>query len=338
MPVIPLLQSIARGARLDFVARIANRRRLLIVTYHGLREDSSPARSWLLLPQSEFVKQLEHLCAHYDVVPLDDAVRNSQGGEAQSRPRACITFDDGYRNNFDLALPILQRLSVPATVFLPTGFIGSERVLWTTQLELAMRHGSISDHEQLAHWLGIQRPNTSAENFEFHVSEALKRMSPGARDSILAKAFALFPAVPRVETDPFAFLTWANVRAMEAAGLITFGAHTVNHEIVRNLDDLALHDEIARSVTEVRAQCARPSRVFAYPNGRDVDFDERAGRVLREIGCVAAVSTIEGLNDAAVPPFALRRVSVGASMRLPEFRSRVSGLDSQARRLVRAGS
>jgi peptidoglycan/xylan/chitin deacetylase (PgdA/CDA1 family) len=121
---------------------------------------------------------------------------------------------------------------------------------------------------------------------------------------------------------------------MEATGLVSFGAHTVHHEIVRNLDDVTLRREIADSISEVRRRCARPSRVFAYPNGRDVDFDERAARVLSELGCIAAVSTIEGLNDASTPRFALRRISVGGAMGFTEFRSRVSGLDSQARRFV----
>src|SRR5438477_13051075 len=108
MAIIPVLQSISRGARLDALARIANRRRLLIVTYHGVREDSSYTRNWLLLPQSELIKQLEYLDTHYEVMPLDDAVRDYQQAP-RSRARACITFDDGYRNNLDLVLPVLQR-------------------------------------------------------------------------------------------------------------------------------------------------------------------------------------------------------------------------------------
>jgi peptidoglycan/xylan/chitin deacetylase (PgdA/CDA1 family) len=332
--VIPILRSLARGARLDSVARVANRRRLLIVTYHGLRHDSAPDRSWLLLPLSEFVKQMEYLRSHYDVVPLDEAVQDYRAG-SHSRARACITFDDGYRNNLELALPVLQRLGLPATIFLPTGFIGTSKLLWTTKLELALRHASDADRHRVAEWVGVDRVPAASVECVFQISEALKTLPPARRDALLAKTYAMLPPPSSAEVQPFAFLTWPEVHSMEKSGLVAFGAHTVNHEIVRNLDDAMLREELATSIAEIARQCSRPSRVFAYPNGREADFDDRAVRILQELGCTAAVSTIEGLNDASVPPYALRRVSVGADMHITEFRSRVSGLDSQARSLVR---
>lgn len=333
MPVIPVLQSVARAARLDLLARVANRKRLLIVMYHGIRDDASAARNWLLLPRSEFTRQVEFLSAHYDVLSVDDALVETEG----SRPRACITFDDGYRNNLELALPILQRLQLPATVYLPTAFIGSKRLLWTTRLDFAFRQVDEATRTLFAKWacVGEVAGNTAVP--AHRVSDALKQMNPAKRDEILMKIFSQVPEPSVEETAPHAFLTWDDVATMEATGLVSFGAHTVHHEIVRNLDDLTLQRELTDSLTEVRRRCARPSRVFAYPNGRDIDFDDRAARMLEALGCVAAVSTIEGLNDASTPRYALRRISVGGDMRFAEFRSRISGLDSQARRLVKEG-
>ena len=126
--VIPVLKSIAHRAHLDSAARFANRKRLLIVTYHGLREDASPHRHWLLLPLSEFARQMQYLQSHYNVVRLDDAIRDLDT-ESVSEPRACITFDDGYRNNLDLALPVLQRLGLPyRVVLLAAGDTGCRRL------------------------------------------------------------------------------------------------------------------------------------------------------------------------------------------------------------------
>jgi len=333
MPVIPVLQSVARAARLDLLARVANRRRLLIVTYHGIRDDASPARSWLLLPLSEFERQVEFLGAHYDVLPVDAALAETESG----RPRACITFDDGYRNNLELALPVLQRLQLPATIYLPTAFIGSKDLLWTTRLDFALRRVDDPTRSLFADWASASR----AENGDVpahRISDALKQMAPAKRDEVLMRIFSHVPEPSGEEAAPHAFLSWEEVGAMEATGLVTFGAHTVNHEIVRNLDDLSLRRELADSLAVVRKRCARPSSVFAYPNGRDIDFDDRAARILEELRCIAAVSTIEGLNDSSTPRYALRRISVGGDMGFAEFRSRVSGLDSQARRLVKEGA
>jgi peptidoglycan/xylan/chitin deacetylase (PgdA/CDA1 family) len=332
MAPTPLLRRLACGARLDAIARVANRKRQLIVTYHGLREDSSPARSWLLLPLSKFVAQLEYLRSHYAVMPLDSDGRNR--GTDHGRAVACITFDDGYRNNFEIALPVLQRLGLPATVFLATGFMGTDRVLWTTRLELAVRQASAQAQRELADWLGIAPADGNGDRFANHVAEPFKTMRPAARDAALAEAYSRLPTPAARDFQPFQFMSWEDVRAMESTGLVTFGAHTVNHEIVRNLDDRTLHDELATSIADVNRQCESPSRTFAYPNGRAVDFDDRAEQMLREAGCTGAVSTIEGLNDHHVPPFALRRISVGAEMEFADFRLRTSGLDAQVRRLA----
>jgi len=332
MALIPVLQAVARAARLDVIARAANRKRLLIITYHGIREDASPARSWLLLPVSEFARQMEFLHANYDVVSIDDALTT----ETSARPRACITFDDGYRNNLDLALPILQGLRLPATIYLPTAFIDTSHVLWTTLLDLGLPKASPSARAQIAELLLLPHDPSTA-TFVHGASDALKAVGPREREYLLKKIFAVIPAPTPEETRPHAFMTWSEVHRMETTGLISIGAHTAHHEIVRNLDDVSLQDELRSSVEEVAKRCTRPSRTFAYPNGRAIDFDERSGDILASLGCIAAVSTIEGLNDASTPPFALRRISVGGAMRFAEFRSHVSGLDSQARRLVRNG-
>jgi peptidoglycan/xylan/chitin deacetylase (PgdA/CDA1 family) len=330
MPVIPVLRSVARAARLDLLARVANRKRLLIITYHGIREDASPARSWLLLPLSEFERQIEFLRTHYDVLPIDEAIATPDS----DRPRACITFDDGYRNNLELALPVLERFGLPATIFLPTALIGSNDLLWTTRLDFALRHATDAACSLFAKWVGIEVRSERGVSLSHRVSNALKTFAPAKRDEVLMRIFSQVREPPSDEMASHAFLTWDDVATMEATGLVTFGAHTVHHEIVRNLDDVTVRRELADSIAEVGKRCARPSRVFAYPNGRDVDFDERAERLLPELGCIAAVSTIEGLNDASTPRFALRRISVGSEMRFTEFRSHASGLDSQARRLV----
>jgi len=326
---MPVLQSAARAARLDLLARVANRKRLLIITYHGIREDASPARSWLLLPVSEFTRQMEFLRAHYDVLSIDEALTTP----GNRRPRACVTFDDGYRNNLELALPVLEQLRLPATIYLPTAFIGSRHVLWTTRLDLGLPKATPKVRVQIADWLSLPH-DPSTPSFVHGVSDALKALRPRERDYLLTKIFAQLPALSADEIQPHAFVTWSEVSRMEATGLISFGAHTAHHEIVRNLDDESLRDEIRSSVNEIASRCARPSSTFAYPNGRDVDFDERSGEILSSLGCTAAVSTIEGLNDESTPPYALRRISVGSAMRFTEFRSRISGLDSQARRLL----
>src|SRR5687767_3260086 len=86
--------------RIDALARRLNRHKLVIVCYHGVvAERKSSVNSWLLLPLPKFEQQLAYLRRNYDIRDLDSAVRLLRG-RALARPTACITFDDGYRNNY----------------------------------------------------------------------------------------------------------------------------------------------------------------------------------------------------------------------------------------------
>ena len=98
------------------MARRARVPSLLVVCYHGIRPDESASRHWLLLPQSALERQLRWLRSSYDVYPIDEALARLSAGEGR-RPMAAITFDDGYRSNATLALPVLQALGQGPHIF-----------------------------------------------------------------------------------------------------------------------------------------------------------------------------------------------------------------------------
>src|SRR5687768_16736353 len=134
MSLTHVLQNARTG--LGDIRGATSRNALLILAYHGIRSDESPLRNWMLLPQSEFSRQVAELRERYEILPLDDAVARLRSGTLDG-PTACITFDDGYENNLSLALPVLRAHQAPATLFLATHFIGATSVLWTTTLDAA---------------------------------------------------------------------------------------------------------------------------------------------------------------------------------------------------------
>jgi hypothetical protein len=123
------------------------------------------------------------------------------------------------------------------------------------------------------------------------------------------------------------------VGALAHSGWVTFGGHTVNHEILSTLGDADVESEVRGSVAAVTSLGAAMSATFAYPNGRRRDFDDRAVAALRAAGCSAAVTTLTGLNTPDTDPFALRRVVVGDRETLADFKLMTSGFLSDARRL-----
>ena len=328
---------LACGVGVHRVAHRLHRDHLLIVMYHGVTDDPEQARRWWHhVHLSDFERQLRYLTQHYDIQPLDEALERLWSG-ALDRPTACITFDDGYRNNLTVALPALERFGAPATVYLATGMIGTASRLWTVELDHACSTMVLPTLDLACVGRSVlPTPDSVARRRAFDVLVAkLKQVSPSERARALDELFAqMGHTLGRVEDDGFAMMDWDEVRRMAGSPLVRFGGHTVNHEIVARLDSHALEREIRGSIETVTQNVASVSRTFAYPNGSASDFDARAVEAVRAAGCVAAVSTIEGLCRRDTDRFALKRIAVGNDTTLDQFRLLTSGLIPDLRALV----
>jgi peptidoglycan/xylan/chitin deacetylase (PgdA/CDA1 family) len=325
------------AAGLPDIARWRNRHRLLVLTYHGLRSgDPPPGFSWPLLHIDAFDRQVSYLKERYRIVPIDAAIQELLSGGLRE-PAACITFDDGYRSNFTLGLPVLQRHAAPATIYLATGLIGTDRILWTAELDLAFQQTSraVVDLRPLGFDVVRLEGVTQRALLARGVINQLKPLAPGARAERLAHVRAELEMSAPEHGGAYSFMSWDDVRKLEESGLVRFGAHTVNHEIVTTLGDNELSAEVVQSINTVRTRVRDASVTFAYPNGTRADFDERVVNILRKCGCAGAVSTIEGLNDREVDPFALRRFNIGSEMGMAEFRLLTSGALARRARIQR---
>ena len=317
----------ARRAGVAALGRRTNAGRLLVVCYHGVRADDDPERHWLLLAQSEFARQIEFLAANYRCLSLDDGFAELQAGTLRA-PTVCVTIDDGYLNSRTHALPVLQRHRVPAVIYLPSALIDRGELPWLVRLELAFRdtQATAVDLSRLGLGRAVLASDADRDRVGRDVVLALKEL-PDAAAAEWEDEITRTLGQPRSAlAAPWRIMTWDDVRDVGRSGLVTFGGHTVEHRLLSRLDDAGVEREIIDSVRAVSAATTAVSRTFAYPVGRPIDFDARAQAAARRAGCVAAVSTIEGLNDGAVDPYALRRLSVGQHMALDEFALRAAGV------------
>ena len=113
-------------------------------------------------------------------------------------------------------------------------------------------------------------------------------MTPEVRSSVLQRIHQALKVDEVPHLPEFALMDEADIAALERSQLVTLGGHTVNHEILSNLDDQSLDREVSDSIAAIGRMTTRCSRTFAYPNGTAADFDERAQVVVRREGCSAA--------------------------------------------------
>lgn len=309
--------------------------RVSILTYHSLIGSPLPVPDWCLLPIDRFEEQMEYLARHFDVLHVEDAL--SPGRRPSDRPVACVTFDDGFASNYHLALPVLERLGIPATVYLVTDLLGTDDTVWFARLHQAIcetRAVRIQFDGRTFPLRGRAARTAASAGLQVALKRLDRATFPEAFDDVLHQLGCGGPRRAR-PWDVFRMLTPDEVRHMSRYDLVRFGAHTASHQILTLTTPGDARREIERSVAAVAALVARPSRSFAYPNGAPDDFDGTIAGFLREAGIDWAVTTVDGPAGPDSEPYAVRRYGIGAFDTLPRFACLVHHARAAARELTR---
>lgn len=299
------------GPAIGWLLRRGAPDRLTILAYHRLGEpvdDGGPDA----VTARHFREHLLYLKARYDLVTLDEGLRRLARGGAR-RPMACVTFDDGYRDNLLLALPILLEEGCRATLFPTLEAIEEGRAPWTHRLAaglivLAEAGVPAGASETLRRFgAGTHGLDGAARRRRIADVVAQAKRGPAAEASRLADEAERLagPAAARP-----AMMTADDLRAWAAAGM-EVGSHTHRHPILARLEPAERRADLLASRLGLERILGRPVRHLAYPNGRTHDWNDAVIEDARSAGFEAAVTTLEGANDAAIDPFRLARVSVG---------------------------
>lgn len=264
-----------------------------------------------LFPGEPDARRFDALCGWlgqwFNVLPLEEAVDRLRGGSLPARA-ACITFDDGYADNHDVALPILHRHRLPATFFIATGYLDGGRMFNDSIVELVRRCPLPAlplDGLGLPFEGGLPLGDAIARQKAAMVLIDALKYRPAEERHGLALALQRRAAVDRLPDD--LMMRAEQVRSLHRAGM-QIGAHTVTHPILAQLDETAARQEIVAGRAALEGVIGAPVSLFAYPNGRpDVDYSARSVQLVRELGFSAAVSTAWGRADAGTDRFQLPR-------------------------------
>lgn len=279
-------------------------RDIQILTYHRVNDERDPY--FCGVPVEIFRQQMEYVSSVAYVCSLEEAVERIKKSDIPDNT-VVITFDDGYRDNFENAFPILRALSIPATFFLATSAIGSRITLWHDLVFSAFRETQESwladygpQHQNYS--LGTVREKLAAQT---DILKFLKSLSPEEKHLWIVRLREKLGVREREEMSEL-MLTWEQVSTMHQNGMY-FGSHTITHPILSRLPVEQMKEEIRASRVAIEEHLGIPIRTFAYPNGTTADFNEVTKKLLQEDGYTCAVSTIFGVNTSAQDLFELRR-------------------------------
>lgn len=291
----------------------------VILMYHRiLPSDQAKARvqPGMYVDPETFEMHIRYLKQYFQVVSFFEKFSTIQPAKnLQSiRPACILTFDDGWRDFYEFAYPVLKRNQVPATVFLPTGYVGTTNWFWTDRLAwLLMDAIPPASPEKPGNPL-LERIAGIQGGYEERLEAAIHLLK-NRNDQEIEEVIAALKERVGIGATPNqrVFLNWEEVREMGGSGLVSFGSHTHNHRILVHLKEGEVREELVLSKKILlREGVVDPSFIpFCYPNGNS---NQRIACMVREAGYHAAVSTGKGWNDGDASPFELKRVAIHQDM------------------------
>ncbi|MCC5858733.1 MAG: polysaccharide deacetylase family protein [Ectothiorhodospiraceae bacterium] len=287
-------------------------RHLVVLMYHRILPADDPRyaleQPGMVVTPETFARHLEWIRRHFNPVHLADWVsgRFTPG----KRPACAISFDDGWRDNYEHAYPLLQRADLPATIFLVADFIGTNRDFWPGRVQRLLAHGldAASGSEDAAWLTGLMPGNGEGADVRERADraiEALKTLPDGEIEARLSRLEAA-AGLDTADQSPV-MLDWEQVGAMAGDGLVQMGSHTRNHRrLDTDLPPEELESEIVGSARVIQERTGTAPTLFCYPNG---DRNAEAERLVRSTYRGACLVS-RGWNRPGTDPFALNRIGM----------------------------
>ena len=252
----------------------------------------------------------------FQIVSLDEAVaRLGHGGRKGDKPFVALTFDDGYRDNRDYALPVMRRHNAPFTLFVTTGFADRTGRLWWLELEEAIRALPRISLDLDGRRFDLPAGDAAEKQAAFQSLYWMLR--PGPEERMLA-AIATLCQQAGIDTSALAArycMDWDELRAYAADPLCTIGAHTLTHPMLAKHDEAFARREMAESRTIIERELGRGVKHFAYPVGDPGSAGPREFAMAAEMGLKSALTTRPGMvfDEHAQHLLALPRLSVNGT-------------------------
>ena len=330
--VLPVL---AAGVRLGGGAWLANRAWgadcLTVLAYHRIGYVAEARRysyaTNISAAPDMFERQLDYIARHFNVIDLAALHRwLVDDGPLPPRP-LLISFDDGYRDNYEYAYPLLRRYGLPATIFLITAQIENPALPWWDECAYYFAHTQ-QDQVYLppgGHYpLRTDRARALALD---RLIERLKSLPEAARrQQIQAARTAL--AVEEAPANRDLFMTWDQVRRLVADG-VACQPHTLTHPILAQLNEADMYHEIEASRRCIEKQTRQAVVAFAYPNGRPTDYNATTLDILKRTGYRLAFTMQRGpvrLGAVRQSPLQISRIFMGYWDTFDLFMVKVNGL------------
>lgn len=308
-----ILSKLLYATGIDRVSRYGRRffsRDLKVLAYHRICDTDELNDPELVSAScSDFEWQVAHVRQHYHPMTFEDVLKHLSKGQKLPRNAVIITFDDGFADNYFNAYEILRKQEVPATFYIATDYIDSDRTFWFNELSRVI--------------MGTRTKTLELENNTYPVGESREE-----RLLLLENMLQMCKRVPDIRRHEYLEsingqlndaagcdqlarpLTWDEVVEMSRGGM-EIGSHSCSHPVLSRLDSFALKREINESKDRIEEKLDKPVLTLSYPDGGSDAVSPEVLDEVKNAGYLLGVSYISGNNRGFnVGELMLRRLHV----------------------------
>jgi peptidoglycan/xylan/chitin deacetylase (PgdA/CDA1 family) len=249
-------------------------------------------------------RQLAFLGRRCNVVPLADALRALDRDDPLPPRAVALTFDDGYRDQLELAAPMLSRLGLPATFFLIPGLLDGTARAWWELLAWTVTRSTRDAVVWEGRILGLRDDGERRRSLATVLEELKRRDHPG-RNAALDELKDRCSPDGKLE-EHASFLDWDGARQLVRQGFMV-ASHSLNHAVLAQEPTPAQERDLTLSRRRLERELDVPVELLAYPNGKQPDYSQATIAAARGAGYSHALTTVEGWNRPSTAPYEIRR-------------------------------
>ncbi len=298
-------------------------RKTTILTYHRIIDIG---RSFELDPIvvnasiRNFERQMDYLKRNYNAISLGEFVDCCIKKKNPPKNSVIIRFDDGYKDNYTNAYPILKKYNLPAVIFLTTRPIEKKELLWWDKTAYIINRTKKSN----LILKGFGRYSLKNKKKTLKKIQSRLKGLPEDKKNLMIEMLSEKLKVKIKNKD--ICLDWNQVREMRKNN-ISFGAHTSTHPILTHLPLKMAEREILESKRIIEKNIKEEVGFFSYPNGENSDFNKDIKKILKKAGFKCALTYIAGRNSIRSDLFELKNIFVQYSEDMIMFKNKLVGLD-----------
>lgn len=278
--------------------------KLLILTYHRILPAFMFNPLNTIISLRTFESHIDILARKFAVISLGEAVNQMGAGQAKAKIQAVLTFDDGYKDNYETVFPLLKKKGLPAAFFVSTGYIGTNTPLWDSELIKRLSVAEGINKVEVSNRIFNRGSGESRLSFALRIFEEMKSWD----EPLIYEALDfLRRKTSGCDLKEDSCMDWAQIEEISKAGM-EIGAHGITHRSLNRVPFEEAVEEIKIGKSNIESRIKKECVHFAFPFGSENDYNGRLIDSVRDAGFQTCLLNIHGYNHVGSDNFRLKRI------------------------------